>query len=138
MSEPMTRPGVGTGVYIRKDGKILMGMRRNTHGEGTWCAPGGKVELYEEWHDHCKREVLEEAGIEITNIRLMTATNDITAEWGTHYITLHFVADWVSGEPRDEEGKMIEWQWFEWHRLPQPLFPPSQHFADHGINPLEF
>ena len=33
------RPKVGVGVIVRKDGKILLGKRRNAHGDGTWSFP---------------------------------------------------------------------------------------------------
>lgn len=134
----MDRPGVGTGVWICKDGKILMGKREGKHGAGTWGASGGKVEMYEDIIDHCVREITEEAGIEVANIRFMTYTNDIVEEWGTHYLTLHFAADWVSGEPRDEPGGMVEWGWYAWDTLPEPLFPSARNFVKSGYNPLNF
>jgi len=138
MSELMARPGVGTGVYIRKDGKILFGKRQGKHGLNTWCAPGGKVEMYEDLVEHCRREVTEEAGVEIENVRFMTITNDRTPEWQTHYVTLHFVADWRSGEPREETGGMGNWGWYSWDNLPEPLFPSTSNFLKTGYNPLNF
>lgn len=33
------RPKVGVGVAIIKDGKVLLGKRKNAHGEGTWSFP---------------------------------------------------------------------------------------------------
>ncbi len=30
------RPKVGIGVIIIKDGKVLLGKRKNAHGEGMW------------------------------------------------------------------------------------------------------
>ena len=40
-------PRVGIGVIIRKDNKILLGKRKNAHGEGSWCFPGGHLEFNE-------------------------------------------------------------------------------------------
>lgn len=133
----MDHPGVGTGVYIRKGGKVLFGKRRGKHGAGTWCPPGGKVELFEEWADNCVREVQEEASVMFDNLRLVAPTNDIAPEYGTHYVTLHFVADWVSGEPVDKPDERIgEWGWFSWDELPEPLFAPTRNFVKNGYNPL--
>ncbi len=134
----MKYPGVGTGVYIAKDGKILLGRRIGKNGTGMWCVPGGKVELYENWLDNAVREVREEAGIEVANVRLMAVTDDQTPQIGTHFVTLHLRADWIAGEPRDEEGKLTDWTWCSWAALPQPLFWPTQNFVNLGINPLEF
>ena len=44
----MKYPGVGAGVYVRKAGKVLLGLRKGGHGEGEWCPPGGKLEMNEE------------------------------------------------------------------------------------------
>lgn len=137
MNDPY--PRVGVGVWIRKDNKILLGKRRGTYAQGTWCPPGGKLDMYENPLDCAKRETKEETGIEIQNVRFMTVTNDITREYGTHYITLAFVADWKSGEPATvEPDKIGDWEWFAWNSLPEPLFIPFANFVALGINPLEF
>jgi 8-oxo-dGTP diphosphatase len=140
MSETMKYPGVGTGVYIRKDGKVLFGRRRNgAKGEGLWCAPGGKLEMFEGWEANCIRETKEECGLDIENLRLMTVTDDPSPEYGTHFITLHFVADWAGGEPEDDPSEKVgEWGWYAWNQLPQRLFHPTRNFLKTGYNPLNF
>lgn len=131
------RPKIGTGIYIRREGKILMGKRRGTNGPGYWCAPGGHLEMNESWEDNAQRETMEEAGIKIKNIRFITATNDINKEDGKHYVTLSFVADWKSGEASDvEPDKMGDWGWYEWDKLPEPLFLPARNFLKTGYNPF--
>ncbi|MEK6901677.1 MAG: NUDIX domain-containing protein, partial [Nanoarchaeota archaeon] len=80
-------PQVGVGVLIVKNNKVLLGKRKNAHGEGTWCPPGGHLEFGESFEDCARRETFEETGISIKNIRFITATNDIFSE-EKHYITL--------------------------------------------------
>ncbi len=133
------RPKIGTGVYILKDGKFLFGKRRGMNGVGYWCAPGGHLEMNETWDDNAKRESMEEAGIDIANVRFITATNDINDEDGKHYVTLHFVADWLSGVPCDAEPEKIgDWAWYSWTELPDPMFLPTRNFLKNGYNPLKF
>src|SRR3989344_5046404 len=107
MSVEKQRPKIGMGIYIRRDGKILFGKRRGTNGPGYWCPPGGHLEMNETWEECGTRETMEEAGIEIENIRFVTATNDINKDDGKHYVTIHCVAEWKSGEPSDVEPKKI-------------------------------
>jgi len=71
------RPTVGIGVCIIKDGKVLLGKRINSHGEGSWSFPGGHLEMYETWENCAKREVLEETDLKIKNTRFAGVTNDI-------------------------------------------------------------
>ena len=131
-------PRVGIGVIVIKDNKVLVGKRKGDHGEGTWSFPGGHLEFNEELEDCARREVLEETGIQIKNIRLGTFTNDIHKDEGRHYVTLFLVSDYDSGEPKVMEPDRCEiWGWFEWDNLPQPLFLPNQHLLEQGFNPFK-
>ncbi|MGE5309669.1 MAG: nucleotide triphosphate diphosphatase NUDT15 [Sphaerimonospora mesophila] len=69
-------PRVGIGVFIFRDGKFLMQQRRGSHGEGTWSIPGGHMEFGETPEQTAIREVREEIGCEIDNIRFAAVTND--------------------------------------------------------------
>jgi 8-oxo-dGTP diphosphatase len=133
-------PLMGTAVWIRRDGKIMLAKRalEKKAGAGMWCPPGGHVEMFETIEDCAIRETREEAGIEIQKVRLMTFLEDPYRKDGTHYVTFHFVADWKLGEPRPQPGESEEWHWFTWSELPQPLFKPAQDLLDAGINPLEY
>lgn len=133
----MDYPGVGTGVWIRKDGKVLLGQRTGNYYPGTWCVPGGKLEMYEEWEDCARRETREEAGVEIKNLRLIAITNGYSLELGVHYVTLQFAADLVSGEAIVcEPDKFARWEWFPYDALPEPLFPATGNFVEKGYNPF--
>ena len=131
----MDKPKVGIGVIVVKDSKVLLGKRKNAHGEGSWCFPGGHPEFNEELEDCAKREVFEETGINIKNIKPATFTNDIFKGERKHYITLFFVAEYGSGEVRVMEPEKCEkWEWFHWDNLPQPLFLPIQNLLKQGFN----
>lgn len=41
----MSSPRIGVGVLIFRDGKLLLGKRRGSHGAGDWSAPGGHLEF---------------------------------------------------------------------------------------------
>ncbi len=133
------RPYVGTAAIIKKNGKVLLGKRKNAAGAGEWCFPGGHLEYKEDIKTCVKREVLEEAGIRIKNIKFYSFTNDIRNDtYNTHYVTLFFSADYKSGkvtlmEPQKCEG----WDWFSWDNLPRPLFLPIKNLLKQKINPFQ-
>jgi 8-oxo-dGTP diphosphatase len=132
----MERPRVGVGILIIKDGKVLLGKRKASHGIGTWCPPGGHLEFGESMEDCARREVLEETGMKIKNLRFATATNDVFVEDGKHYITLHILAELDSGEPKVvEPDKIDSWEWFPWDNLPEPLFLPMVNLVKLGFRP---
>ncbi len=62
------KPKVGIGVMILKDGKVLLGKRKGSHGAGQYAFPGGHLEYMESFEDCARRETREECGIEIQNI----------------------------------------------------------------------
>jgi len=132
------KPKVGVGVIIIKDNKVLLGKRKGSHGEGSWCFPGGHLEFNESLENCSKREVLEETGIKIKNIRFETITNDIFKEEGKHYITIFMLCEHDSGEVKVMEPEKCEkWDWFEWNNFPEPLFTPIQNLLKKDYNPLK-
>lgn len=58
--------------------------------------PGGHLEYGETFTECAKREVLEETGLEVGDIKFLVATNDVFGE-GKHYITI-FVTSVIVGE----------------------------------------
>jgi len=132
------RPKVGVGVIIIKDNKVLLGKRKNAHGAGSWNFPGGHLEYGESWENCATRETIEETNIIINNIRFAAATNDIFPMEEKHYITIYMLAEYKSGEVKImEPDKCEEWDWFEWDKLPQPLFIPAQNLLKTNFNPFK-
>lgn len=131
------RPKVGVAVIVIKDSKVLLGKRKGSHGEGSWAFPGGHLEFGESLEDCAMREVFEETGISIKDIRQGTFTNDIFETEGKHYITLLMAAKYDSGEVQLLEPEKCEkWDWFEWDKLPNPKFIPLENLLKQGFNPL--
>lgn len=131
------RPKVGVGVIVVRDGKVLFGKRKGSHGEGTWSFPGGHLEFGEDVAVCARREVEEETGIVITNIRNAVFTNDVFEKEGKHYVTLFVVAHHTSGEPIIKEPDTCEqWEWFSWDALPKPLFLPIQNLLAQNFSPF--
>lgn len=132
-------PRVGIGTFVIKDGKVLLGKRKNAHGDGSWCFPGGHLEFGETWEDCAQREIQEETGLSVKNVRFGTATNDIFSEENKHYITIFMIADYDSGDVHVmEPDKCEKWEWFEWKEeaLPHPLFIPQQSLIRLGYSPF--
>src|SRR3989344_9365168 len=111
MSEEAQRPKGGVGVLVFKDGKVLIGKRKGSHGEGEWAWPGGHMEYMESFENCAKREVQEETGMEIENVRFLRLMN-LKEYAPKHYVDIGMVADWKSGEPQvSEPDRMLGWEW---------------------------
>ncbi|MFH0853392.1 MAG: NUDIX hydrolase [bacterium] len=131
------RPLIGLGVIVIKDNKVLMGKRRNAHGEGHWSFPGGHLEYQEAPEDGALREVKEETGLTVVNIVPGPYTNDVFSQDDKHYITLFMIAHHQEGEPKVMEPEKCErWEWQDWQRMPQPLFLPIVNLHRQGYSPF--
>jgi 8-oxo-dGTP diphosphatase len=98
---------IGVSAIIVRNGAVLLGRRRGSHGAGTWAFPGGKPDAGEHPSDTVRRELFEETGL----------------------------IDAV-GEPAVREPDKVEgWHWCAWDELPEPLFAPAASLIAGGWRP---
>src|SRR5262249_34272504 len=116
---PPRRPEVGVGVLVFREGSVLLGLRRGSHGAGTWSPPGGHLEVGEDPLEWVRREAFEEAAITLGGCQFVGITNDIFEAEGRHYLTLFYTAALIGGTPRVREPEKCEaWQWCPRESLP--------------------
>lgn len=130
------RVGVGVLIFNTKN-QILLGKRKNAHGEGHWAPPGGHLEVGESFAACAQREALEEANITLTNTTFLICTNDIFSP-EKHYITV-FMTSLTHDTPQNMEPHKCEgWQWFYIDALPDALFLSlSNLLKSHGVSILQ-
>jgi 8-oxo-dGTP diphosphatase len=139
----MKRPGVGLGlIVIRSSYFVLLGKRKNTHGQGTWCFPGGHLEKNESFDECVLRELREECGknlkIKLLDSYPIAATNDVFEKEKKHYVTLYMRSEYVSGEAEVmEPDKCDGWNWFKWYEMPRNLFLPIKNLKRQGYDPVK-
>ncbi len=98
------RPMVGVGVVVFKGDDVLLIKRGKPPRQGSWSLPGGLQELGETVYEAAAREVEEETGVAIANIRLIDTVDSIQQDnngrISYHYTLIDVAADWRSGKPR--------------------------------------
>lgn len=106
----------------RADGSALLARGRNFPVPMYSCI-AGFVEPGETLEEAVAREVLEEVGVEVGNIRY-TASQP----WPfPHSLMIGFEADWMSGDISIDEGEIVDADWFGPQEL--PLVPPAMSIA---------
>lgn len=129
-------PRVGVGVFVLRDGRVLMGRRLGAHGAGSWALPGGHLEAGESVEQCAARELLEETGLVAQAWQRGPCSSDLIGPDALHYVTLFVIAKGVSGEAqRREPHKCESWTWQRWDALPQPLFEPLASLRASGWTP---
>ena len=135
------KPGIGVGVMIINDNKILLGLRNpnkkkassEIKGGGTWTMPGGKVEFMEKLVDAAKRELEEETSLKATKIDFLCISDDMTDT--AHYVTAGFLVKEYSGEVKTmEPDTILEWKWFDLNDLPSNIYKPSLKCIEKYLN----
>ncbi|KAF9889998.1 hypothetical protein FE257_006678 [Aspergillus nanangensis] len=126
-------PKVGISVFAQnKSGKFVLGKRQGSFGsgspnfvtyKGTWGLPGGHLEFGESFETCAARGVLQETGLDVRDLRILTVMNSVMPAEGRHYAVV-FLAGYISeGEERASKPRILEpemcaaWEWLTWDEL---------------------
>ncbi len=127
------RPNVGIGVLVVKDGLVLLGERRASHGANTWQLPGGHLEFGDSFEETATRELAEETGLTDVLVQgIVSVYNE--RDYGKHYVNIGVLVEWKSGEPyAAEPEKSANWHWHDPHDLPSEMFAASRKVIENWL-----
>ena len=124
-------PDVSPAVIVRveKEGKILLA-RHAYRNRDIFACIAGHVDTGETAEECVRREVREETGLEIDDIRYRGSQH-----WPfPNQLMLAFTARWVGGEIRVQEEELLEAGWFAPDNLPKTPLPGSVAYRlIHGL-----
>jgi ADP-ribose pyrophosphatase YjhB (NUDIX family) len=100
-------------------GRVLLARRAVEPFLGFWDTPGGFVEPGESLQECVRRELREEAGVEIAVGRLVATVPDTYGPTGDATVNSFFECRLVSGEPQPDDD-VAELRWFARDELPAP------------------
>jgi NAD+ diphosphatase len=111
-SYPRVAPAIM--ALVRRGTQLLLA--RSPHfPPGMYSALAGFVEPGESLEQCLAREVAEEVGVRVNNIRYFASQS-----WPfPHSMMIAFMCDWVSGEIRPQAGEIEAAEWFEVLQLPK-------------------
>ena len=115
--------------------EFVFGRRKGSHGAGTWALPGGHLEMHESFEECARREALEETGLELTNVKFLTATNSPRIDGSKHYVTIFMVSALLepSSQPRLlEPNKCDGWEWMKWETMLEWVDEQAKLEAEHN------
>lgn len=127
-------PGVGTGLAILRDGKLLLYRRMRPPEAGHWNIVGGKVDHMEHSAAASRREAEEETGLAIGSVEFLLVSEQVFEADRHHWISVIYKTSDISGEARvTEPEKLPEFGWFALDSLPSPL----SRFATDAVRALK-
>jgi len=112
--------------FVLRGNEILLGMKKRGFGEGKWNGFGGKVEGDETIEEAIKRELLEEASLQINNFAdrgtIIFKGNDL---WDI--VEVHvFRCTNFEGEPKESDE--MKPKWFNQNNIPYNQMLPDDKY----------
>jgi 8-oxo-dGTP diphosphatase len=109
-----SRPLVGVGAVVWDGQRVLLIRRDQPPAKGAWSVPGGLVELGESAEDAVRREVKEEAGIDVEVGPILGLFEpvefDDDGRIRYHFIVIDFLAHYRSGVLRSgDDAAAARW-----------------------------
>lgn len=118
---------ISTLCIIHQHPMLLFGMKKRGFGAGRWNGFGGKILPGEAIEDAAKREVNEEAGIEVENLKKMGII-EFEFQGNPEILEVHiFRSDAFSGEPTESEE--MKPKWFHKDEIPfNEMWPDDKYW----------
>lgn len=122
-----TMKKVLTLCIVHQHPMVLLGMKKRGFGAGKWNGFGGKVEPGETIEEAARREVKEEAGIEVSSLE-KHGVLEFEFAGNPEVLEVHvFRTEHFDGQP--EESDEMRPQWFNVDELPFPsMWPDDPHW----------
>ena len=118
---------VTTLCIVHQHPKILLGMKKRGFGAGRWNGFGGKLQEGESVEEAAKREMREESGVEVKNLRKVGII-DFEFKGNPEILEVHiFRSDDFEGIPIESEE--MKPQWFFIDEIPfASMWPDDIHW----------
>ncbi len=104
-------PALTTDCVVFDDrGRVLLIRRKYPPFQGGYALPGGFVEIGERTDDACRRELIEETGLKVGDLRLIGVYSDPGRDPRGHTCSVAYLARVAEAEPRaGDDAAAAEW-----------------------------
>ena len=125
-NQPLLMVG-STVLVLNFQNQLLMMKRSDT---GCWGVPGGAMELGETTEETARRELLEETGLEISELTLFGVFSGKELYYRypsgeeVYNVSIVYLARDVRGIIKLSDGEHREFKYFDLSQLPENISPP--------------
>lgn len=109
-------------LFLRRDGQILLAMKKRGFGVGKWNGVGGKADPGETPEQAAIRECEEEVNVTPLNPKLVGELHFFDLPEVEHYCYIYTATEW-KGEPQETEE--MRPQWFSVEEVPYATMWPD-------------
>jgi 8-oxo-dGTP diphosphatase len=110
MARPETPALTADCIVFDSQDRVLLIRRGRPPFEGDYALPGGFVEVGETVEDACRRELKEETGIEVRELKLVGVYSDPKRDPRGHTCSVAYLAQVATAEPTaGDDAAAAEW-----------------------------
>ena len=119
---------VGSAVLVLDNQNRLLMMKRSDN--GNWGVPGGAMELGETTEETARRELFEEAGLEVGELKLFGVFSGKELYYRypsgeeVYNVSIVYLANGGNGIIKLSDGEHNDFRYFDIARLPENISPP--------------
>lgn len=124
---------IGCNGIVVKEGKLLLGLRKNLFGDGTYGLPGGHLEQGERLEEAMIKKLKAEIGVTVEKSKFASIIDQ--ADQDPHRLQINFIVTKFSGKVKTMDPEFCAgWEWFDLDSLPNNIFPPHAPIIEAYIN----
>ena len=97
--KPIT-PLLAVDCAVFKGDRLLLIQRKNEPFKNWYALPGGFVDVGETVEEACKREMMEETSVNVTNLKLIGIYSNPKRDSRGHTVTIAFIGETKSSKPK--------------------------------------
>ena len=121
-------PATGVAVLVVDAGRVVVGRRKSALLRGRWSLPAGYVEYEEDFLTAARRETLEETGLEVELLGIVTVCSSFVS-LEHHTLVVVLAGRPIGGELRAGDD-FDRARWVDLHGPWPPLTPQSHHVVE--------
>lgn len=123
------------GLVLNAEGQVMLVEHTYTHG---WFLPGGGVERGETAENALARELVEEAGVRLTEPPRLVSFHSNEANYPGDHLLVYRVEAWEPCEPTSR-GEISDRGWFSPDALPEGIRPGHRRRIEEafGVRPVD-
>lgn len=120
---PLQMVACGVFLFDEQD-RVLLEQRTD---DGTWCVPGGSMELGETPEEAARRECLEETGLLVKELQLYNVQSGEKCHFTypngdeVYAVDINFICRFYEGTLKRQEEEVLQLQFFAKKELPENL-----------------